>query len=106
MKNTNDVTLEDLLHMQKSLKTNFKKLGVIKEAIHNHLNPLYVWGCQPLTNANERRVKVLLQCLHCTATWVHMQITQSQHQQLVDKVIAFHGSMAWVSIFKIPMVFD
>jgi hypothetical protein len=106
-KTAKEATLEDLLRMQKSSRTDPKKLEIINQAIHNHLEPLYVWGCEPLDDADGRRVKVPLHRLHCApATWVHRQVTMGRRQQLMDEVIALHGSRAKQPVFVMPIVFD
>lgn len=64
------------------------------------MEPLYVWGCELLYNVDGRRVKVALKRLHhAPTTWVHRPATKDRHQQLMDEVIALHGSWVWVPIF-------
>lgn len=73
---TKEVPMKDLLHMHNNSRIYPNKLDIINQAIYNHLEPLYVWSCQPLDNANKQRVKVPLQHLHCApCTWVHTQVT-------------------------------
>ena len=57
--NPKEAIVKDLMHMQKSSRTNPMKLETIIHAIHNHLEQLYVWGCEPLDDVDGRKVKAL-----------------------------------------------
>ena len=57
LENPKEATLEDLLLMHKNLETNPKKLETINQAIHNHLEPLHVWGCEPLDDVEGYKVR-------------------------------------------------
>lgn len=97
--------MEALLCMEKSTMTNPKELEIINKAIHNHLEPFYVWGCGPLDDAEGHIVKVPLKRLHGTpTTWVHRQVMGLKRQQLVDDVVPLHGSKAKLPIFALLVI--
>lgn len=99
-KTTKEASLQYLLCMHKSSRTCPKKLEIINHTIHNHLELLYVWGCEALDGANGQEMKVPLKHLNCTwVTWVHMQVTEGQSAQLTDEVVMFHGSRARIFVF-------
>lgn len=87
-KNPKEITLEDLLRMHKNSRIHLKKLKTINLAIHDRIEPLYMWGCEPLDDVEGCRVKVSLERLHCApTTWIHRQVTEGCRQYLMDEVI-------------------
>lgn len=80
--------------MQNNFKIDPKKLDIINQAIHEHMEPLYVWGCDPVDDDQGRGVKIVpLENLHhAPSIWMHRQIAELGMKQLIDEVIALHGS--------------
>lgn len=70
-------------------------MDTINQTIHNHLKPLYIWGCESLDNVEGSRVKIAIgtSTLH-TNTRIHRQTINDRWQQLMDAGIVLHGSWA------------
>ena len=82
-------------------------METINQAIHNHLKPLYIQGCEPLDDVEGRRVKVAIgTSTSHTNMWIHRQIINGCRQQLKDEVIVLHGSRARVPTFAMPTELD
>lgn len=87
------------MHMHKNTKTYLRKLEIMSRAIHKHMEPLYVWGCEPFNDIDKWRMELSLNHLYCMpTTWVHRQTTFIKRQQLMDAIIALHGPKAKPSL--------